>query len=54
MRWLDMFKWNPKHVMHNVEDVSLKEAPFWFKDWEVELTDFKQSVAWEATHEFLI
>ncbi|KAK2457130.1 hypothetical protein QL285_004433 [Trifolium repens] len=28
MRWLDMFKWNPKHVMHNVEDVSLKEAPF--------------------------
>jgi hypothetical protein len=28
MRWLDMFKWNPKHVMHSVEDVSLKEAPF--------------------------
>jgi hypothetical protein len=28
MRWLDMFKWNPKHVMHNVEDVSLIEAPF--------------------------
>jgi hypothetical protein len=28
MRWSDMFKWNPKDVEHNVNDVSLEEAPF--------------------------
>ncbi|MCI14618.1 hypothetical protein A2U01_0035750, partial [Trifolium medium] len=27
MRWLDMFKWNPKDIEHGVKDDSLKEAP---------------------------
>lgn len=50
-----MFKLSPNVDGHDLKDSELKEAPLDLKGHrKVELTDFKQSVAWEATHRFSI